>query len=342
METKIEGYKKEVEDLKATVEEQRKQIDETNGLFIDQAKEIANLTTNPPDISQELIDSKVQEALTQHQLENFWQRKLDETQTQLVFKNLKKTPATAQLHPRQIFQDYILTPMNLDHEDNAKATPISVIDANKDKADQASHLLIATFSSLQAIAIIKQNARKIPKTVKFNPRVPPQFQPTLNGFLRTQGQLRQLRDRDGSTLVKSRLNSDRGHILLEVSDKIGEGWSPFYTKAAYMPQSKSNLPQTSTHNRTPKYTLLQYKWETPPNTAAQNNLKNLLSTLNLENSSFNPTNHVLNITVMHSLENATREAIARNPHASTSKCSCGPLGQPVALFRYLEPHESQT
>ena len=88
-----------------------------------------------------------------------------------------------------------------------------------------------------------------------------------------------------------------------------------------MPQSKSNLSQTSTLNRTPKYTLLQYKWETPLNTAAQNNLKNLLSTLNLENSSFNPTNHVLNITIKHSLENATREAIARNPHASTSKCS---------------------
>ena len=98
METRIESYEKEVGELKSEIREhklkmenQQSQIDNANALIVNQTKEMEDLRTNPPEITQEQIDERVQEALTQHQLENFWQRKLDETQNQLVFKNLKKT-----------------------------------------------------------------------------------------------------------------------------------------------------------------------------------------------------------------------------------------------------------
>ena len=167
-------------------------------------------------------------------------------------KTSEKNPNTANLHPRQIFIDNILAPMRLNPEDEQKVTPITVIDVNKEKPDQSSHLLICTFSSIQAISLLKQNARKIPRAVKFNTRVPTLFQPTLNEHLRIQGQLRQMRNHEGSPLVKTRLNTDRGHILLEVADRVGDGWSPFRTRTAFMPQSRMNLPQTTTTSSPPK------------------------------------------------------------------------------------------
>ena len=47
--------------------------------------------------------------------------------------------------------------------DEAKAFPLSVFDANKGKEGATNHLLICTFSSLDAISIIKQNAKKNPQ-----------------------------------------------------------------------------------------------------------------------------------------------------------------------------------
>ena len=208
--------------------------------------------------------------------------------------------------------------MRLHTEDEQKITPITVIDVNREKEDQASHLLICTFSSIQAISLLKQNARKIPRTIKFNTRVPMEYQPKLNEHLKIQGKLRQMSNNEGNPLVKTRLNTDRGHILLEVSDRIGDGWSPFRTRTSFMPQCRANLPQTSTSTTPPKYTLLQYKWETPLNTEAQNSLKQLASTLNTENVSFNHTNHILNITIQHNQEALVSSSIARNPHISSA------------------------
>ena len=208
--------------------------------------------------------------------------------------------------------------MRLHPEDELKITPIAVIDVNKEKADQASHLLICTFSSLQAISLIKQNAKKIPRTVRFNARVPIEYMPKLNEHLKIQGQLRQMRNYEGNPLVKSRLNTDRGHILLEVADRIGDRWSPFRTRSSFMPRSRTNLPQTSSSTTPPKYTLLQYRWETPLNTDAQNSIKQLASTLNTENVSFNHTNHILNITTKHNQEALVSSTIATNPHISSA------------------------
>merc|ERR1711954_385617 len=111
------------------------------------------------------------------------------------------------MHPRKIFIANILMP-NLNTEDKAKITPISVFDANKGKDTANTHFLICTFSSLQATSLIKQNAKKIPKQVRFCPRVPLQYTSTLNEFLKTQGRIRLLRDKDGIPLAKTKITTN--------------------------------------------------------------------------------------------------------------------------------------
>ena len=208
--------------------------------------------------------------------------------------------------------------MHLHHDDEMKITPISAIDINREKPEQLNHLLICTFSSIQAITLLKLNARKLSRAVKFNARVPPEYMPKLNEHLRTQNQLRQMRNNDGNPLVKSRLSTDRGHILLEVADRVGQGWSPFRIRSSFMPQSRTNIPQASASTTLPKYTLLQYRWDSPLNTEAQNSIKQLATTLDIENISFNHTNHLLNITTKHAQEAHVSDTIATNPHMSSS------------------------
>merc|ERR1711954_151639 len=94
-------------------------------------------------------------------------KKIGKSGNQLVFKNLEKTPHTSNMHPREIFINNVLNPMSLNTEDEAKITPISVFDANKGKDNASTYFLICTFSSVQAISLIKQNAKKIPKQIRF-------------------------------------------------------------------------------------------------------------------------------------------------------------------------------
>merc|ERR1711954_609775 len=108
-----------------------------------------------------------------------------------------------------------------------KITPTLVFDANKGKDTANTHVLICTFSSLQAISLIKQNAKKIPKQVRLCPKIPLQYTATLNEFLKTQGQIRPLRDKDGISLAKSKITTNKGHLVLEKSDRVGDS-SPFY------------------------------------------------------------------------------------------------------------------
>ena len=117
--------------------------------------------------------------------------------------------------------------MNINTEDEAKITPISVFDANKGKDNANTHFLICTFSSLQAISLIKQNAKKIPKQVRFCPRVPLQYTTTLNDFLKTQGQIRLLRNKDGISLARTKITTNKGHLVLEKSDRTGDTFPPF-------------------------------------------------------------------------------------------------------------------
>ena len=158
-----------------------------------QAEQLETLQNSPPENS-ELVQQQVQEHIHTLNTQQFWQGELDRSSNQLVFKNLKKTSNTMNMHPRQIFISSILTPMTLNTEDEAKATPIAVFDANKGKEAASNHMLICTFASLDTISIIKQNAKKIPKQVKFCARVPLQYTSTMNEYLKTQGQIRMLKD----------------------------------------------------------------------------------------------------------------------------------------------------
>ena len=210
-----------------------------------QGEQIDTLYNDPPNNSAELVQQKVQEHINILNTQQFWQRELDRSSNQLVFKNLKKTPITTNMHPKDIFTSNILSPMGLNTEDESKATPISVFDANKGKEAANNHLLICTFSSLDAISIIKQNAKKIPKQVKFCARVPLQYTATMNKFLKTQGKIRLLKDTNGISLAKSRITTNKGYLILEKSDRVGEDFSRFYPIRSFIPQSAEGIPLTT-------------------------------------------------------------------------------------------------
>merc|ERR1712082_454388 len=155
---------------------------------VTQSEQIETLYNEPPNKSPETIQQQVQEHTNTLNTQQFWQGELDKSVNQLVFKNLRKTPNTTNMHPKKIFIDNILAPMNLNNEDKSKVIPISVFDANKGKDTANTHILICTFPNRHAISLIKQNAKNIPKPVRFCPKVPPQYTTTLNQFLKTQGQ----------------------------------------------------------------------------------------------------------------------------------------------------------
>ena len=146
------------------------------------------------------------------------------------------------MHPRDIFISNILEPMSLNTEDEAKITPISVFDANKGKDNANTHFLICTFSSVQAISLIKQNAKKIPKQVRFCPRVPLQYTTTLNEFLKTQGQIRLLKDKNGTSLTRTKITTNKGHLVLEKSDRTGYTFSPYYPIQTFIPHITRPMP----------------------------------------------------------------------------------------------------
>merc|ERR1712081_27444 len=110
------------------------------------SKQIEALYNEPPNESTKTIQQQVQEHTNTLNTQQSWQRELDKSVNQLVFKNLRKTPNTTNMHPKEIFIDNILAPMNLNNEDKAKVTPISVFDANKGKDTANTHVLICTFS----------------------------------------------------------------------------------------------------------------------------------------------------------------------------------------------------
>ena len=149
------------------------------------------------------------------------------------------------MHPKKIFIDNILAPMNLNNEDKSKVIPISVFDANKGKDTANTHILICTFPNRHAISLIKQNAKNIPKPVRFCPKVPPQYTTTLNQFLKTQGQIRLLRDEDGKPLAKTKITTNKGHLVLEKSDRVNDSFSPFYPIDSFIPQTNSRVPSTT-------------------------------------------------------------------------------------------------
>merc|ERR1712081_98638 len=126
---------------------------------------VDDLTTLKQQVGTQSEQQQVQEHTNTLNTQQFWQGELDKLVNQLVFKNLRKTSNTTNMHPKKIFIENILAPMNLNNEDKSKVTPISVFDANKGKDTANTHVLICTFPNRHAISLIKQNAKNIPKPV---------------------------------------------------------------------------------------------------------------------------------------------------------------------------------
>merc|ERR1712081_101571 len=105
-----------------------------------QNEQIETLCNEPPNNSAEIIQQQVQEHINTLNTQQFWQRELDRSSNQLVFKNLKKTPNTINMHPRDIFISNILSPMDLNTDDEAKTTSIAVFDANTIKYNTIQYI----------------------------------------------------------------------------------------------------------------------------------------------------------------------------------------------------------
>merc|ERR1712081_89481 len=131
----------------------------------------------------------------------------------------------------------------------------------KDTAN--THVLICTFPNRHAISLIKQNAKNIPKPVRFCPKVPPQYTTTLNQFLKTQGQIRLLRDEDGKPLAKTKITTNKGHLVLEKSDRVNDSFSPIYPIDSFIPQTNSRAPSTIPTPYQKSHALTQCRWDGP-------------------------------------------------------------------------------
>ena len=223
------------------------------------------------------------------------------------------------MHPKKIFIDNILAPMNLNNEDKSKVTPISVFDANKGKDTANTHVLICTFPSRHAISLIKQNAKNIPKPVRFCPKVPLQYTTTLNEFLKTQGQIRLLRDKDGKPLAKTKITTNKGHLVLEKSDMVKDSFSPFYPIDSFIPQTNGRVPSITPTPYQKSHALIQCRWDGPISTTSKEAIKAHLEKAKMEHASFNHTSHLLNITTMANVLEQTLEYLRSNPILNASK-----------------------
>merc|ERR1711954_27842 len=180
---------------------------------------------------------------------------------------------------------------------------------------------ICIFASLQAISLIKQNAKKIPKQVIFCPKVPLQYTATLNEFLKTQGQIRLLRDKDGIPLAKTRITTNKGHLVLEKYDRVEDSFSPFYPIGSVIPQSNGSVPSITPTPYQRTHALIQWRWDDPVTTASKESIKAHLEKAKIEHASFNHTSHLLNITTMTNSLKQTLEYLRSNSILNASKVS---------------------
>ena len=160
----------------------------------------------------------------------------------------------------------------------------------------------------------------IPGGVTFNLSVPTPYSPHLNEFLKEQRALRMIRNKDGDTLVRSRISTNQGHLILEKSDRISEeNWSAYRTKSSFIPSSDESVPCIATAPTTPKYTLLQYHWESPLPSPDQKRILDLLKTCDTMNSSFNRTGYSLSVTIKHDLEERIRSKLRQDPQIAAAR-----------------------
>merc|ERR1712081_137162 len=331
LEKTVKDLTKSTEDLTAknlALQNALKDIEDVRTQVTAQNDIIETINNEQSTNSTKIIQQQVQAHINTLNTLQYWQRELDRSANQLVFKNLRKPPHTSNMRPREIFINNILNPMNINPEDEAKITPISVFDANKGKDNANTHFLICTFSSPQAISLIKQNAKKILKQVRFCPRVPLQYKTTLNKFLKTQGQIRLLRDKDRISLAKTKITTNKGYLVLEKSDRVGDSFSTFYPIDSFIPQTAESVPSTPPTPHQKTHTIIECRCDDPVTSASKEIIKAYLERAKLEHASFNHTSHLLNITTKINDHNQTLDYLRLNPIINTSKVNSSAFKMP--------------
>merc|ERR1712081_107042 len=173
-----------------------------------------------------------------------------------------------------------------------------------------------------AISPIKQNAKKIPKQVRFCSKVPFQYTATINEFLKTQGQIRLLRDKDGKPLAKTKITTNKGRLVLEKSDRVKDSFSPFYPIDSFIPQTNGRVPSIIPTPYQKSHAPIQCRWDGPISTTSKEAIKAHLEKAKMEYASFksfNHTSHLLNITTMANDLEQTLEYLRLNPILNASK-----------------------
>ena len=156
--------------------------------------------------------------------------------------------------------------------------------------------------------------------MSFKPTVPEPFQKKLNEYIAIQAQFRQLKDKSGNTLHRTRLNYSQGHIILERQDRVSQdSWTPWRTHCSYLPPDDIPFPKPTVNAPPLVHDLLTYKWSEPLNPIEQTELCNKLREKDyIERTAFNRSGHILNVTIRNTQnkqvtisELATNIAIAK-------------------------------
>merc|ERR1712112_569065 len=164
-----------------------------------------------------------------------------------------------------------------------------------------------------AITIIKQNAKNIPKQVRFCPRVPLKYTETLNEYIKTQGQIRLLKDKNGTPIARTKLSTNKGHLILEKSDRIAETFGPYYPIQTFIPEASDGILSISPTKPNKTHTLIQCRWKDPVSPTTKQEILTHLKDADVEYASFNHTSHLLNITTKFHNHDKITNHIRLNP-----------------------------
>ena len=163
--------------------------------------------------------------------------------------------------------------------------------------------------------------KRIPKQVRFCPRVPLQYTDTLNEYLKTQGQIRLLKDKNGIPIARTKLTTNKGHLILEKSDRTGESFGPYYQIQTFIPEASDSALSITPTKRNKIHALIQCRWKDPVSPTSQQEIFTHLKGADVEFASFNHTAHLLNITTKAHAHDGTATHLRLNPTINASTIS---------------------
>ena len=263
------------------------------------AHDINEILTKPDRVSENLIDQKNLIYNETRNREDYWQRRLNQRGNGLVFYNIPVTPGSIDSNPLNIFKEKVLIPLNLNHSDQALATPNTIVDTSKNIPDRKSHHFVCTFINQNCITIFKQHIRLLPKGIKFKASLPKEYQSTLNEYTKSQNHFRSLRNKDGETVKQARIEYAQGHIIFQLRDRIdADNHGPWQTFKSFIPSAITPIPSKTLQNIIFTTTLRAYNWSNPIEPVIQRETLDHLKKLKyIEHSSFNRSGHILNISL---------------------------------------------